>query len=215
MSKTQVVRPVWRKFHDRFLARAADWVKSGGHALVYSDKGELRMLLGVDDDGKLTEFALWSLLAVEQRAAKTVERGPARGLRIARVQSHAEWAVVDWCERDSAYEAPTRVLHLDCLECAACCHEASVLLDESDLDRFREAGRADLVSRKFIKRSRDGKVHLRFEKGGKCQHLLSDRKCAIYEIRPFNCSVFPAGSEACLAARESTNQWRDGVPLSE
>jgi Fe-S-cluster containining protein len=36
-----------------------------------------------------------------------------------------------------------------------------------------------------------------------------DNRCAIYAIRPFNCSVFPVGSEACLAARESTLHVRD------
>ena len=214
MAKTKVVRPVWRKFHERFTTRAAAWVRAGGHAVVYRDDGDLTLLLGTTEHGELTEAALWSILAVEQHRSRVLRDGPAKGLRAAHVQPHAEWAVIDWCERDSGFEAPTRVLHLDCLACAACCHDANVLLDEEDLERFRDAGRADLTTSRFIKRSRDGKRHLRFLKESACQHLHTDNKCQIYELRPYNCRVFPAGSEACLAARESTREWRDGVPLA-
>jgi Fe-S-cluster containining protein len=209
MPKTTVARPVWRKFQERFLSRAAEWVRAGGHAIVCRDDGKMDVYLGVEGSGELTEFALWALLAVEQRRAKPVVSGPARGLRAARVSAHARWAVLDWCERDSGFDAPTRKLAFDCLACAACCHDANVLLDESDLDRFREAERHDLTSSRFIVRGRDGKIRLRFVKRGPCQHLGGDNKCGIYSIRPYNCSVFPVGSEACLAARESTHSWRD------
>ncbi len=215
MAKTKVVRPVWRKFHERFTPRAAAWVREGGHALVYRDDGDLSVLLGTNGTGELTEQALWALLAVEQRRSKKLTDGPAKGLRTAHVQPHAEWAVIDWCERDAGFEKPTRVLSLDCIACAACCHDANVLLDPDDLERFRDGGRADLTKSKFIKRGRDGKMHLRFIDKGACQHLLADRRCGIYELRPFNCRAFPAGTEACLAARESTNAWRDGIPRSD
>ena len=214
MAKTAVVRPVWRKFHERFVARAGDWVRAGGHAMVYRDDGDLSLVCATDERGELTEAGLWSLLAIEQRRSRIAVEGPLEGLRTARVQPHAEWAVVDWCERDAGFEKPTRVLHLDCLACAACCHDANVLLDDADIERFHDAGRADLASSRFVKRSRDGKLHLRFAKASACQHLLLDKKCGIYELRPYNCRVFPAGSEACLAARESTLKLRDGIPLA-
>jgi Fe-S-cluster containining protein len=209
MSKTKVARPVWRRFAPQFFSRAAAWVRSGGQAAIVHDENHIDLLLETDARGELTELGLWSLLALEQRVARKVKEGPAKGLRMARAARHATYAVLDWCERDSAHPGPTRTLKLDCLECGSCCHEANVLLDDDDLDRFRAAGRADLCTTKHVKRSRDGKVRLRFAPDGRCQHLASDLKCRIYALRPYNCSVFPAGSEACLAARESTRKWRD------
>jgi uncharacterized protein len=209
MPKTQVVRPVWRRFTPRFLKRAADWVRSGGNAAVVHGEGRIEILLATAPDGKLTELALWSLLAIEQNASRVTKEGPAKGLRYARVKPHALFAVLDWCERDSQHPDPTRTLRYDCLDCGACCHEANVLLDQDDIDTFREGGRPDLATTKFIKRKKDGKIYLRFAPDGRCQHLANDLKCRIYELRPFNCSVFPVGSEACLAARESTRDWRD------
>jgi Fe-S-cluster containining protein len=133
-----------------------------------------------------------------------VKVGPARGLATARIRAAYEGSVLDWCERDSVHPGATRTLRLDCLKCAACCHDANVLLDGDDLDRFREAGRRDLCGRSYVRRARDGKITLRFVGSGPCQHLRRDKKCSIYPIRPDNCRVFVVGSEACLAAREDT-----------
>jgi len=72
--------------------------------------------------------------------------------------------------------------------------------------------REELGRRPYVRRARDGKVSLRFGPGGRCRHLQADRRCAIYELRPFNCSVFLMGSEACLVAREETLGLRDGAP---
>jgi len=211
-SRSVVVRPVWRRFEERFFARAVAWVKAGGHALIVAPDQSLRMLLGVDDRGRITKAGLWSLLALDQERRARVKDGPARGLVTARVQPHAVDAALDWCERDSVHADATRTLDLDCLDCAACCHEASVLLYESDLERFRRAGRPELTSRTYIRRTRDGKITLRFLRDGRCQNLAPDNKCFIYDVRPHNCRVFPVGSEACLAARESTLGLRDGAP---
>lgn len=205
----RIERPVWRRFRERFTSRAVDWVERGGHAVIERSPTDLSFVLPEGADGKLTEYALWSLLAVLQNQARRATEGPLKGLRVARVQRHSVDAVDDWLERDSVHPGPTRVLDLDCLDCGACCVDSDVQLGDDDLDVFREAGRADLTTSKYIKRSRDGKVRLRFLKGGRCQHLQTDNKCRIYAIRPFNCSVFPVGSEACLAARESTLDLRD------
>ena len=184
----------------------------GGLAAIVHSKDRVDMVLGVDALGAITELAAWSVLAIEQKAYRRVKEGPAAGLFSARVQKHALFAVLDWCERDSIHPGPTRRIKLDCLACGACCQEANVLIDESDIERFREAGRPELTTKKYLVHSRDGKIRLRFLPNGRCQHLAGDNKCRVYALRPFNCSVFPVGSEACLAAREGTLSLRDGAP---
>jgi Fe-S-cluster containining protein len=176
---------------------------------MVDERGEVSVLLPLGDDGKLTELALWALLAVEQQRWRRVREGAAAGLATAKIKDNYGGSVLDWCERDSVHEGSVRTINLDCLECAACCHEANVLLDEADFDRWKQAGRADLMGRAYIRRARDGKVTLRFLASGPCQHLGSDKKCGIYLIRPDNCRAFVVGSEACLAAREDTLGLRD------
>lgn len=210
MSAYVIDRPVWRRFKPQFLARAAAYVRKGGHAAIVHKNGRVDMLLTIGDDGRITELGLWSILAIEQRRWVRVKSGPAKGLATAKVAPRFTGSVVDWCDRDSVHEGPLRRMKLDCLKCAACCHDSNVVLDEADLDRFREGGRADLVHKDYIKRARDGRITLRFIGKGACQHLRKDKKCSIYAIRPDNCSVFVVGSEACLAAREDTLQLRDG-----
>lgn len=211
MSAYVIERPVWRRFRPTFAARAAAHVRHGGHAAIVHKTGRVDLLLTVGDDKKITELGLWSLLAIEQRRWRRVKVGAAKGLATARVAPKFTGSVIDWCDRDSIHEGPTRTIHLDCLDCGACCHTANVVMDEADLDRFREGGRPDLVHKTYIKRSRDGRITLRFAPSGRCQHLGADIKCAIYPIRPDNCRVFVVGSEACLAAREDTLKLRDGA----
>jgi len=210
MSAYEIVRPVWRRFRSRWLSRAAAHVRHGGHAAVEREDGGLDMILGVDEHGKITELGLWSILAIEQQRWRRVKDGPARGLAIAKVGGRFEGSVLDWCDRDSVHEGATRSLHLDCLDCGACCHEANVVLDEADFERWRDAGRKDLMGRAYLKRA-DGRVTLRFAATGRCQNLAQDNKCGIYAIRPDNCRAFVVGSEACLAAREDTLKVRDGL----
>ena len=138
--------------------------------------------------------------------------GPAAGLATARVRPAYEGSVMDWCARDSIHEGPTRTVELDCLACGACCHDANVLLDEADFDRWRKAERRDLLDSGLRQALQRGKVTLRFLAGRPCRNLGEDNKCAIYEIRPDNCAAFVVGSEACLAAREDTLKLRDGLP---
>ncbi|MFT3771706.1 MAG: YkgJ family cysteine cluster protein [Minicystis sp.] len=210
MSAYVIERPVWRQFLPRFLARAAAHVRRGGHAAIVHDDGEVDLLLTVDGEGDITELGRWSLLAIEQRRWRRVKDGPAKGLATARVREAYCGSVLDWCDCDSVHEGSTRAMKLDCLECAACCHDANVILDGDDFARWRKAGRPDLAGKAYIRRARDGKVTLRFADSGACQHLGRDDKCRIYAIRPDNCSVFVVGSEACLAAREDTLRLRDG-----
>jgi Fe-S-cluster containining protein len=181
---------------------------------VIREDGAHDLLLGVDGDGKITELGFWTVLSIEQQRWRRVKDGPAAGLATARARPNFEGSVLDWCERDAAYEHPTRSIHLDCLECGACCHDANVLLDEADYDRWREAGRGDLKDKAYLRR-KNGKVFLRFLDSGRCRNLGADNKCGIYPIRPDNCSAFVVGSEACLAAREDTLGIRDGLPAED
>lgn len=214
MSAYVIERPVWRSFQSRFLARAAAHVRRGGHGVVVREDGAHDLLLGVDERGKITELGLWAVLAIQQVRWRRVKDGPAAGLAIARVRPAYEGSVMDWCERDSIHPGPTRTIQLDCLECGACCHEANVLLDLADFERWRNAGRRDLIDKAYIKRS-NGKVTLRFLPSGSCRNLGHDNKCAIYTIRPDNCSAFVVGSEACLSAREDTLKIRDGLAAED
>lgn len=220
MPKISVERPVWRRFEARFLDRALAWVRAGGSAALVHPKAprarattapKIDMILGTDEDGDIRELSYWSILSLEQRRWTRIASGKGKGLARARVQSHAVEAVLDWCERDSVYPGPTRNNRFDCLDCGACCHDSNVILYTEDLQRFRDGGRPDLTKQPYVER-RGGKLRLRFIGGGACQHLKKDLKCRIYPIRPFNCSVFPVASEACLAARESTRGFRDGAP---
>jgi uncharacterized protein len=214
MSAYVVSRPVWRRYIPRWLARAAAHVKAGGHAALVGPDQRVDLLLGVDGDGKLTELALWTLLSIEQQRWRRVQEGPAQGLAAVRVTPRYAGAVLDWCERDSVHEGALRSVELDCLACAACCHDANVLLESDDLARWKAAGRAELGRRSYVRRARDGKVTLRFAASGRCQHLGDDRRCGIYELRPDNCRAFVVGSEACLSAREETLGLRDGTTSS-
>ncbi len=207
----RIVRPVWRKYSPKFISNAAAWVRSGGHAVVVHSPSRLELVLTATKDGKITEQGLWAVLALEQQRARRREEGPLAGLFTILVARHARAAALDWCDRDAGFEKSTRTLNLDCLECAACCHESNVILYDDDLDAFRAAGRTDLLTKDRLVRRRDGKLRLRFLPSGRCPQLEQDNKCNAYACRPFNCSVFPMGTEACLAARESTLNLRDDV----
>jgi len=212
MSASTIERPVWRRFLPRWLARAAEHVRSGGVAAIVEER-ELRVILPVNGKGKITELGQWALLAIEQRGYRRISDGPAKGLIGAKIAPDYEGVVLDWCERDAIHPEATRTIELDCTACAACCREANVLLDEDDLERFRSAGREDLTGRAYIRRHRDGRIVLRFADDKRCQLLRPDNLCGIYEIRPDNCRAFVTGSEACLAAREDTLGIRDGAPV--
>jgi len=123
--------------------------------------------------------------------------------------------VLEWCDRDAEHDGPTREMALDCLACGACCHDSNVILFNSDLKRFKKAGRKDLLKKQHIKHKKNGQIVLRFPKNGPCQQLRKNLMCRVYEIRPFNCRVFPIGTEACLAARELTRDWRDDAQAPE
>ena len=203
---------MWRSFTPKFFDRAVAHVKAGGHAAILESKTRVILLMGADAKGEITEEGRWSVLALEQQRFHRIKEGAAKGLFSARVQRHAIDAALDWVERDSIHPEATRKLVFDCLDCGACCTDANVILYPDDLERFDDGGHPELKGKAYIKRGKDGKLRLRFLPDGRCQHLLTDLRCRIYPMRPFNCRVVPVGSEACLAARESTLGLRDGAP---
>ena len=204
-----VTRPVWRRFLARFVERAAEHVRAGGLAAVAQPDDAIDVLLALNEQGELDELSEWALLSIDHREWLRVEEGPAKDLARARVRSEYAGSVLDWCDRDGVHPGPTRDIELDCRSCGACCRAANVLLYEGDLARWREHGRGDLASDRYLLRDRDGTVHLRFV-DYVCQHLGDqDNTCAIYELRPENCRDFVVGCEACLSAREYTLGVRD------
>jgi Fe-S-cluster containining protein len=109
----------------------------------------------------------------------------------------------EWCERDSTCPGHTRQVELDCLACGACCRDNRVVLEPYDRVLWRQSGRPDLAERPYV-RTAKGVMLLCLTADGACVHLGPGNRCAIYRLRPGNCRSFPAGSEACLAARLDT-----------
>jgi hypothetical protein len=198
-----VTRPVWRSFRSAYLTRALAHVRAGGIAAVIDRRGNVKLLLPLGRDGRLTEMSQWALLALEIHRWGRAGRSAGRTVASVRLQKKHVGFVREWCERDAGEPRSTRIMRLDCLACGACCRENRVVLEPSDLTRWRRAGRDDLLGRDYIRR-RDGVVLLKLRKDASCVHLGAANRCSIYELRPDNCSSFPPASEACLAARLET-----------
>lgn len=210
MTVVRVRRPTWRSFRPEFEERACAFVRRGGHAAI-ARPNRVDALLGTDASGRITELGRWALLSIGVTRHEMVCAGPAAGLARARVPADYEGAVLDWCARDAAFRGATHVVLLDCLACAACCHDSRVEISRRDAARFRRAERAELLATPFVRRDASGKLHLPMRASGACVHLTGERACSIYPIRPDGCRAFVAGSEPCLAARHETLGLRDGL----
>jgi len=207
-----VVRPIWRRFAQRFAEGAAAWVRAGGLAAIAYEEKRLVAWLGAADDGRLLPFAEWALASIDAVAlAAPLESGPAAGLFHAPLDEDSSLTVLDWCERDAVHPGPTRAMRLDCIACTACCQDAFVVVEDADRERFRSNGRPELAEEPCLQRAADGTLHLRFV-GRHCANLEAAGTCAIYAMRPSNCRAFLPGSEPCLAAREDTLDVRDDAP---
>lgn len=203
MSVTRVVRPVWHRFGERHLAKAAAYARSGGGALVVADDGAIRMLFALEDDD-IPELFLWAILDLEKRKWTRVKDGVAQGLGQSLIPTLKRWVAERWMERDGSRPGPVTTIVLDCLACGACCHGSKVVLDPDDLVRWKRAGRPELARSPHVKRINGKMLMPMTTKDGPCKHLQGDNKCDIYALRPFNCSAFPAGAEPCLGTREDT-----------
>ncbi len=211
MGSKSVNRPVVRSFKRRFARDAAAWVRSGGHAVVWDDDKRATLVFQEPPEGDEDDFGAWAVYDFGKMRWEVHEGGAFDGLASTRVPRDCLWIVKRRTERDSAYARPRHVLELDCTKCAACCRDNEVILQEEDIERFRRGGRPELVRPPFAKRRADGRIVLTLLANGRCRHLDGANRCKIYELRPFSCSEFPAGSECCLYAREEELKAYDGV----
>ena len=201
-----------RQFKEKYAREIAAHVRGGGHAVVWESAGPPRANLVFpaprDDDDH--DLAVWSLLDMGKSRWKLIDKGPLRGFGTSLVPRDCHEIVRHRAERDSVHAGTRRVMELDCLACGACCKDNEVVLNDVDVERFRDAGRPDLARPPFA-RTRDGKLVLTLLRSKSCKQLMPDNKCAIYAIRPDACSMFPMASEPCLFSREEELGIADGA----
>ena len=206
------MRPVVRAFRTGFEKEAAKHVRAGGHAALRDAVKPMRFVFEKPRGLAVNDLGYWALLDLGLRRWSTVARGPLRGLACARVPSEQVDIVLDRVDRDSIHPGSTRILHLDCEECAACCRDNAVELVPADIARFRRAGRPELGRAPYVRKDGD-KLVLRVLRSRDCRHLERDKRCGIYEIRPNSCRLFPRGSEGCLFSREEELGVVDGLSV--
>jgi hypothetical protein len=206
----RIDRPVVRSFTRPHVRRAADWVRAGGHAVVWLTPRKARLVFARPKDGDENDLGWWSVLDMGRSDYEIVRSGTFAGLALMRVPHDCYGLVRDRVTRDSIHPGPTRALELDCLACGACCRDNRVELEDQDVERFERAGRLDLTRSPYARRD-DGKIVLVLRRDKRCKHLGDDNKCGIYPIRPDACSTFPAGSECCLSSREEELGIIDGA----
>lgn len=219
MGTTAVHRPIVRSFDVRFSKEAAAFVRAGGHAVVWSKKPDARgriearalFVFREPVDGVVDDLGLWSVYDMGKFRWKLEETGPLAGLASTLVPRDCHWIVKRRAERDSIHPGPTRKISFDCLDCGACCQDNEVVLQDHDLRRFKDGGRADLTKLPYARRHKDGRIMLTLLPNKRCRHLATNNMCGIYEIRPDACSEFPVGSECCLFAREDLLGIVDGA----
>jgi Fe-S-cluster containining protein len=191
-----VKRPVWRTFSKDALTAAAKFVRAGGHAVIDGK----RVLLPPGEDGMLDELTAWALLEMKVTSVRTRRVAPIEGLLEAGVPESERSRVLAWCARDGSIKSATTSIDVDCKTCGACCHGPNVVVQETDLFRWNDAGKSALSGKKFLHTDRDENLVLRHDVNGVCVHLRGT-ECSIYELRPENCRAFPAGGNGCLSKR--------------
>jgi uncharacterized protein len=210
-----VIRPVVRSFKAAFARECAAYVQAGGHGVYWYEPKRARLVQPVPDETHPADLSLFSILDIGKKRWTVEKSGPFKGLATVLVPPAENWIVKRRAARDAGFRGPRRKTQFDCLECGACCKDNEVILFSDDVERFREAGRTDLLKPPFSRRT-DGKLVLTLlPKSDRCHHLKRDNKCGIYTIRPDACSSFPVASECCLYARESELGLVDGLPPEE
>lgn len=89
---------------------------------------------------------------------------------------------------------------LDCLACGACCFQraGTILVTETDIERWRDAGRRDILER--LEPGHFGYQAFEMSAAGCCVFhgtQAHPHACAIYEDRADVCRDFEAGSAQC------------------
>jgi Fe-S-cluster containining protein len=210
----RVTRPVVRSFSVAWIARAARWVRAGGHAIVWESERRAKLVVPRIDDDDEMDLGLWAMMDLGLSKGHVESRGALAGLSWVRVPHDCLEIVRARVERDSVHAKATRSLHFDCLACAACCVENEVTLSGRDVTRLRRAGHEALTKRPWSRRGKDGRLVLVLFRDKSCKQLRRDNTCTIYEARPDACRTFPPGSECCLYSQEDVHGWRDGAPRS-
>lgn len=207
----KVDRPIVRSFRAPFLAEAARWVRSGGHAAVWLTPRKARFVFPRPARGDLHDLGIWSALDMGQWPYFVAREGTLfEGLAYVKVPHNCFGIVRDRVIRDSIHPGPKRTIELDCLACGSCCRDNDVVLERKDVRRFEKAGRGELARPPYA-RERSGRIVLVLAPNKDCQHLASDNTCGIYALRPGACSEFPVGSECCLSSREEEMNLVDGA----
>jgi uncharacterized protein len=213
---SRVVRPIVRSFTKQHAKRCAAHVRGGGHAVFWEAKSRAFLVLPVPNEEDASDLSLFSILDIGKQRWTVSKTGVFKGLALCLVPRDCHAIVTARVWRDSVFPGPTRVVNFDCLKCGACCKDNEVILQEHDLQRFVEAGRAELARPPLARKRSDGKIVLTLLKPSKnCHHLRGDLKCSIYALRPDPCSSFPVASEGCLFARHSELGLIDGAEPQE
>lgn len=194
-----VLRPVWRAFSPDKLRAAARYAKGGGLAVVKDQRWRLLGDAGPPGED-LPELVDWAIRAIEAARWAEVVEGPAKGCVEAAITRDWRKRVQEWIDRDSALPGPTAATSFDCMLCGACCYDNKVVLDEVDVKRFKDGGRADLLKR-LSRRAGLKMLPLARVDDKPCVHL-EKKMCTIYDVRPNMCRDFPVGTEQCITSRE-------------
>lgn len=210
MPATEVVRPVVRSFNSRQWPLAARHVRKGGHAVVWEGRSRGRLLVPRPKDDDPRDLAFYAILDLGKQRYDVATRGVTKGLASTLIPRDCNHIVRQRIERDRVHRGATRKIAFDCMSCGACCYSNRVVLDEDDVERFRQGGRAQFARMPYARRSR-GQLVLRLAPDRACLHLGIGNRCGIYAIRPEMCRVFPVGSECCLSARAEEFAWYDGA----
>jgi len=207
---TEVVRPVVRSFSSRQWQVAATHARRGGHAVVWEHRTRARLLVPCPKPDDPKDLAYHAILDLGKQRYRVSTRGVTKGLAITLVPRDCNEIVRHRIERDRVHRGATRKVAFDCIACAACCYANRVVLDDADVERFRQGGRVEFARRPYVRRSR-GQVVLRLAPDRACLHLRADKRCGIYAIRPDMCRTFPVASECCLSARAEEFDLYDGA----
>jgi Fe-S-cluster containining protein len=212
MAVTPVQRPIVRSFKPKWIKEAAAHVRAGGHAVVWETTTRAMLVFQTPAADNPDDFGAWAIYDMGKSRWTTHKTGPYKGLASTLVPRDCHWIVKRRVERDSIHPGPTRKVAFDCTKCAACCQDNEVIMQDEDLQRFKDGGRPDLTKAPFVKRHKDGRILLTLLDDKRCRHLKRDNKCGIYDIRPHPCREFPMGSECCMFARWDVLKLHDGLP---
>ena len=211
MTISEVMRPIVRSFTPRQWRAAAAHVREGGHAVVWELPARARLLLPRPQEDDPMDLAHFSILDLGKQRYEVSRRGVTKGLATTLVPRDCNGIVRERIERDKVHNGATRKIQLDCSTCGACCYSNRVVLDDADVERFRQGGHPEFAKMPYARRS-GGQVVLRLAPDKACLHLSPQNRCGIYAMRPEMCRVFPVGSECCLSARADELGIYDGAP---